>query len=232
MAGPWCDDDVENVPVGATGARRGCMSEESYAALRVVARIRPLSVSAEADGDPPCLEQLAPTVVQATLLEKNKLVRSAVRGQAPRQTTFLSTRTFAFDAAYPPTADTADIFEAEVLPLVDTGTTLTCPAWSPLFYVAHHIDSCRRFSRTGSGQPRRQLLYHGIRCHGQWQNPYADRLHWCDTLRRPAAHDCGGTLHSRGDCKYTLRHSRTRALYVCHRGRGVPGGVAGSWASI
>jgi hypothetical protein len=37
---------------------------------------------------PLCLAQLAPAVLQATLIEKNKLVRSTVRGQAPRSTTF------------------------------------------------------------------------------------------------------------------------------------------------
>ena len=63
--------------------------------------------------------QLAPAVLQATLVEKNKLVRSNVRGQAPRSTTFQSTRTFAFDAAFPPSAETSDVFETEVLPLVE-----------------------------------------------------------------------------------------------------------------
>ena len=49
----------------------------------------------------------------------NKRVRSTVRGQAPRSTTFMSTRTFAFDAAFPPAAQTSDVFQAEVSPLVD-----------------------------------------------------------------------------------------------------------------
>jgi centromeric protein E len=46
-------------------------------------------------------------------------VRSTVRGQAPRSTTFQSTRTFAFDAAFAPACDTVDVFETEVLPLVE-----------------------------------------------------------------------------------------------------------------
>jgi hypothetical protein len=88
---------------------------ESFAPLRVVARVRPPRDA----GAPACLQQLSATALQATLVEKNKLVRSEVRGAAPRQTTFISTRAFRFDAAFGPRASTGDVFGAEVLPLVE-----------------------------------------------------------------------------------------------------------------
>ncbi len=74
----------------------------------------PVTVHAQNNAPALCLAQLAPAVLQATLIEKNKLVRSSVRGQAPRSTTFQSTRTFEFDAAFPPAADTIDVFEVHL----------------------------------------------------------------------------------------------------------------------
>jgi hypothetical protein len=88
---------------------------ESYAPLRVVVRVRPPRDA----GAPASLQQLSATALQSTLVEKNKLVRGEARGAAPRQTTFISTRPFRFDAVFGPRASTADVFGAEVLPLVE-----------------------------------------------------------------------------------------------------------------
>jgi len=94
---------------------------EQYSSFRVIARVRPPSAAAAAAGAAPCLQLLAAApaaVLEATLLEKNKLVRGETRGQAPRVTTFLSTRRFRFDAAFGPPSTTAALFAEEVSPLV------------------------------------------------------------------------------------------------------------------
>ena len=89
---------------------------ERYAQLRVVARVRPPAAAAP-PGAALCLQQLGAASLRATLVEKNKLVRGAARGEAPRTTTFLSARGFSFDAVFAPRAATAELFEAEVAPL-------------------------------------------------------------------------------------------------------------------
>ena len=87
-----------------------------FASFRVVARVRPLTPATAAAGS--CLQRLSATLVEGAAVEKNKLVRGAAKGAAPRVATFLSTRAFPFDAAFFPPASTPDVYCAEVAPLV------------------------------------------------------------------------------------------------------------------
>ena len=85
--------------------------------LRVIARVRPLTGNASVPWLSP--DSNSSSSLISTLLEKNKLVRSNVRGEAPRLTTFLSTRVFDFDAAFYMERTTADVYVSEISPLIE-----------------------------------------------------------------------------------------------------------------
>lgn len=98
----------------SAGAAAPVVELPAVESLRIVARVRPLLREARV-----AVEQVGPAELQVRAIEKNKLKRGLRKGDPPIVTTYESTQRFGFDSLFWLDRCTADVYEAEVAPLID-----------------------------------------------------------------------------------------------------------------